>query len=249
MQEAWVPSLGREDPLEKEVAIHSSTIAWKIPWTEKPSRLQPMGSQRVGHNWVTLPYLKLSLLIWTISCHFGKLFKRLNMEQLCDPGIQVWGGAHPWEIRVDPHKNLYMNVHSSIVHNSLKKETIQIPIKQMYRSGYVCANGILFSSESQLSVGMCHSVGRPSRHCVSGRGCHKGPRITWFYHIKCAEEVKETEMALGGWRGGDPQGSGWRNVPTVTAAVVARIRKYKNTDLHILIVNSMVGPIISYKLI
>ena len=50
IQETWVPSLGREDPLEKEMAIHSSTIAWKIPWTEEPGRLQSMGSQRVGHD-------------------------------------------------------------------------------------------------------------------------------------------------------------------------------------------------------
>ena len=42
--------LGQEDPLEKEMAIHSSTLAWKIPWTEEPDRLQSMGSQRVGHN-------------------------------------------------------------------------------------------------------------------------------------------------------------------------------------------------------
>ena len=50
MQETWVQSLGREDPLEKEMAIYSSTIAWKIPWTEEPGRLQSMGSQRVGHD-------------------------------------------------------------------------------------------------------------------------------------------------------------------------------------------------------
>ena len=50
MQETWVPSLGQEDPLEKEMATHSSTLAWKIPWTEKPGRLQSMGSQRVGHD-------------------------------------------------------------------------------------------------------------------------------------------------------------------------------------------------------
>ena len=48
--ETWVQSLGQEDPLEKEMAIHSSTIAWKIPWTEEPSRLQSMGSQRVRHD-------------------------------------------------------------------------------------------------------------------------------------------------------------------------------------------------------
>ena len=48
--ETRVQSLGREDPLEKEMAIHSSTLAWKIPWTEEPSRLQSMGLQRVGHD-------------------------------------------------------------------------------------------------------------------------------------------------------------------------------------------------------
>ena len=50
MRETWVRSLGWEDPLEKEMAIHSRTIAWKTPWTEEPGRLQSMGSQRVGHD-------------------------------------------------------------------------------------------------------------------------------------------------------------------------------------------------------
>ena len=50
MQETWVRSLGREDPLEKKMAIHSSTIAWKIPWTEEPGGLQSMGSQRVRYD-------------------------------------------------------------------------------------------------------------------------------------------------------------------------------------------------------
>ena len=50
MRETRVRSLGWEDPLEKEMAIHSSTIAWKIPWTKEPGRLQSVGSQRVGHD-------------------------------------------------------------------------------------------------------------------------------------------------------------------------------------------------------
>ena len=50
MQETWVRALGWEDPLEKEMAVHSSTVAWKIPWTEKPGTLQSMGPQRVGHD-------------------------------------------------------------------------------------------------------------------------------------------------------------------------------------------------------
>ena len=50
VQETWVQSLGGEDPLEKEMVTHSSTLAWKIPWTEEPGRLQSMGLQRVGHD-------------------------------------------------------------------------------------------------------------------------------------------------------------------------------------------------------
>ena len=50
MREIQVRSLGQEDPLEKEMATHSRTLAWKIPWTEKPGRLQSMGLQRVGHD-------------------------------------------------------------------------------------------------------------------------------------------------------------------------------------------------------
>ena len=50
MRETRVRFLGWEDPLEKEMATHSSTFAWKIPWMEEPGRLQSMGTQRVGHN-------------------------------------------------------------------------------------------------------------------------------------------------------------------------------------------------------
>ena len=50
MLDTWVQSLGQEDLLEKEIATHSSILAWKIPWTEEPGRLQFMGLQRVGYN-------------------------------------------------------------------------------------------------------------------------------------------------------------------------------------------------------
>ena len=53
MWKTQVQSLGREDPLEKEMATHSSTLAWKIPWMEEPDRLQSMALQRVRHDWVT----------------------------------------------------------------------------------------------------------------------------------------------------------------------------------------------------
>ena len=50
IQETWVPSLGREDTLEKGVATHSSILAWRIPWSEEPGGLQSVGLQRVGHD-------------------------------------------------------------------------------------------------------------------------------------------------------------------------------------------------------
>ena len=52
MREIQVQSLGQEDPLEKEMATHSSTLAWRIPWTEEHGKLQSMGSQIVGHDWL-----------------------------------------------------------------------------------------------------------------------------------------------------------------------------------------------------
>ena len=62
MWETWVQSLGREDPLEKEMVTHSSILAWRIPWTEKSGRLQSSGSQRVGRDFtftfLLSPWLK-----------------------------------------------------------------------------------------------------------------------------------------------------------------------------------------------
>ena len=64
MRETRVWSLGCEDPLETEMAPHSSTLAWKIPWTEEPGRLQSMGSQGVGRDWVTLLSLSCCLTVF-----------------------------------------------------------------------------------------------------------------------------------------------------------------------------------------
>ena len=63
IRETWVQSLGREGLLEKEMATHSSILAWKMPWTEEPDRLQSMGPQRVGHDWAT----SLSLSLWWLN--------------------------------------------------------------------------------------------------------------------------------------------------------------------------------------
>ena len=60
MQETRVRSLGQEDPLEKEMATHSSTLAWRVPWREEPGVLQSVGSQRVGQDWANSLSLSLS---------------------------------------------------------------------------------------------------------------------------------------------------------------------------------------------
>ena len=64
MWETQVRSLGREDPLEKEMATHSSTLAWRIPWREEPGRLQSMGSHRVGHDWATSLSLSFTFILY-----------------------------------------------------------------------------------------------------------------------------------------------------------------------------------------
>ena len=75
MQETLVQSLGQGDPWEKGMSTHSSVLAWRIPWTEQPSRLQSMGSQMVGLDWVTGTFIFLSLTMSQI----------LHMSINCSP--------------------------------------------------------------------------------------------------------------------------------------------------------------------
>ena len=83
MRETWVRSLGREDPLEEEMATQSSTLAWKIPWTEEPCRLQFMGSQRAGHDWVS-------------SLHFTRVLNQAT-KSWGTPVVWIWRSVGRWE--------------------------------------------------------------------------------------------------------------------------------------------------------
>ena len=84
MRETWVRFLGREDPLEKEMATHSSILAWRTPWTEEPGGLQSTGSQRVGHDWATslslYNYKNSSSLIWPSNHQYQKI---LPLHEVC----------------------------------------------------------------------------------------------------------------------------------------------------------------------
>ena len=84
MQETRVRSLGSEDPLEEEMATHSSILTWRIPWTEDPDRLQSMGSQRVGHNWAT----SLSFFLWV---YLTMVIVIIALSLCCNQeGIFLW---------------------------------------------------------------------------------------------------------------------------------------------------------------
>ena len=118
MWETRVRSLGHEDPLEKKMAPHSSTIAWKIPWTEEPGRLQSMESQRVRHDWVTYfhnlyfsppspPTLspnKYTLL----KCHRASLVAQMVK---CLPAmLETWVWSLGWEDPLEKEMSTYSSI-------------------------------------------------------------------------------------------------------------------------------------------
>ena len=103
MRETQVRSLGREDPLEKEMRIHSSTIAWKIPWTEEPGRPQSMGSERVRHDWATslsrcFMKWERSLIICSSSYSQMAQWWRIHLQcrRLKRCGFNPWVRKIPW---------------------------------------------------------------------------------------------------------------------------------------------------------
>ena len=134
MWETWVQSLGWEDPLEKEMTTHSSTFAWKIPWTEEPGRLQSMGSQRVRPDWTT----SLSLFTFTLS---GLL--PAGTPPGSPPGIPAWNDPYwPWQgsqrneppsniLRELPWQNLYPTLASrkDFTHTSPTWRAVFLPLQ------------------------------------------------------------------------------------------------------------------------
>ena len=99
MQETWVQSLGWEDPLEKAMATHSSILAWRIPWTEEPHELQPMGSQTDMAEWLTLsvcPHLisdEFEVQIQTLWLCFSCCLLAQSLLTVCNPMDCSWPGS------------------------------------------------------------------------------------------------------------------------------------------------------------
>ena len=98
MQETWVQSLGWEDPLEEEMAIHSSILVWKIPWMEEPGRLQSMGSQRVGHNWVINTLFIISQLVKNLPAMQETWVQSLSQQVPLEKDMSTHSSFLAWEI-------------------------------------------------------------------------------------------------------------------------------------------------------
>ena len=103
MRETQVRSLSQEDSLEKEMATHSSTLAWKIPWMEEPGRLQSMEWQRVGHDWATS--LHFNYFQKTIDIH--NLKRIVHFKQVPLENVEVWFtsvSGWNWTNLLQPHR-------------------------------------------------------------------------------------------------------------------------------------------------
>ena len=94
MQETWVKFLGQEDPLAKGMATHSSILAWRIPWIEKPGRLQALGLQRVRHYWVANTFTFIYFYI------YRKLWVLTNNSNLVFSLFQLWETQIPEALSV-----------------------------------------------------------------------------------------------------------------------------------------------------
>ena len=133
MQDTWVPSLGRADPLEKEMATHSSILAWRIPWTEGPGRLQSMGLQE---SWMWLKRLssgQFSLIAQSRPCASTVHILSIPISQLAPPSLAVsfstfWGPC--WVIllldgrvpRVEGTSSWILGFHPAVVGHPLYED-------------------------------------------------------------------------------------------------------------------------------
>ena len=122
MWKTQVQSLGREDPLEKEMATHSITLDWKIPWTEDPGRLQAMRLQRVRYDWAT------SLLLFSLYNYRVEVRNRLKALYLIDRPGELWtevcDTVQETEINAIPKKKKYKKP------KWLSEEALQTAVKR-----------------------------------------------------------------------------------------------------------------------
>ena len=133
MQETWIWSLGWGDPLEDGMATHSSTLVWKIPWTEEPGRLQFMGLQRVGHDWVTKHSTAQETYLEKY-CLFPETYSTTAPRCMCmnhrraekGDGGRCWAGfSHVW-FRAESGPRLVRHVIRRSVHHPARPSDFKL---------------------------------------------------------------------------------------------------------------------------
>ena len=106
MQKTWVWSLGQEDTLEKGMATHSSILAWRIPWTEGPGRLQSIRSHQVGHDWSNLARTQARLWLFASPPHRRKLSSLASyniLEQAHQMSLSICCAKRWWDYKLFTH--------------------------------------------------------------------------------------------------------------------------------------------------
>ena len=146
VQETQIQSRGWEYPLEKGMAIHFSILAWRIPWTEEPGRLQSMESQRVGHNWATeyTHTLKKSSAISYKSKHVFTCGSDITLRYV-----------HQRNENLHSDKNLYTYIHGSLICESQKLENIQMSFNKNMTNKLCYINAMKYYSAIKRNY--CHT--------------------------------------------------------------------------------------------
>ena len=176
--ETQVWSLGGEDPLEKAMAPHSSTLAWTIPWMEGPDGLQSMGSQRVGHNWATSVHFtsELNAVLAFVLCHLyharwaGSASGPLHLPECSSP----WSG-HPSSVSPS---DLTLSCH--LLQEATLVKAVLLSLSFLPQVGTICNHCVQWFISCFLSLFLWENVNysvfsllqpQPWRHCLAWGRC------------------------------------------------------------------------------
>ena len=156
MRETWLQSLGREDPLEKKMATHSSILAWEVPWMEEPDWLQSMGSQRVRHDWASSLLGDLCTPPFEKQWSIGYLLSQILWDLLYDCTIHfdkcsIYAGNNVYPMIIG-YRFPYVSFHPSLL-TVLFKASIYFLILSAWTTIYwkMCIETSQFSNNFSIS--------------------------------------------------------------------------------------------------
>ena len=172
VQETQVQSLGQEDPLEKGMATHSSILAWRIPWTEEPDRLQSMGLQRVGCDWMTNTFVRLEWANWAAQRNSLSMFQGMTWSCSGGPGDK-WGSVAGSQQSLKTSSAVVVEKHCSQCPGQWT------PSKSQERKGSV--HSFLNKHELRLTLGPLRSNWDDCRLWGAGQGNEECKSVVFRY--------------------------------------------------------------------